>query len=105
VSYYTGKIKVVCADMMCFPVCPRTLEPMATSTYDPWAISDPEVGPLETISFSEYINGGSMMSLHRKKPRMARAAWRICTRNPRAYAPWEWSPIDRWHRAVSGRKE
>lgn len=44
------------------------------------------------------------MSLHRKKPKMARAAWRIL------YALW-WSgdqypspKIIRWHRAVSWRK-
>lgn len=44
-SYYEGKIKVVGIDLMCFRVNPDTLEPEGTSHYDPWAWTDPEVGP------------------------------------------------------------
>jgi hypothetical protein len=38
------------------------------------------------------------MSLHRKKPKMARAAYRVCH-----CVYWTEAPIERWHRAVSGR--
>lgn len=38
--------------------------------------------------------------LRSKKPQCARAAWRVCTRHPYVYAPWEWSPIWSWHRAT-----
>jgi hypothetical protein len=53
-DYYKGKIKVVAGDKMCFPVNPETLEPLACSLYDPYAWSDPEWGPIETISIEEY---------------------------------------------------
>lgn len=55
-GYYAGKIKVVCADLMCFPVCPKTLSALATSCYDPYAVSDPDPTPQETISFEEWLN-------------------------------------------------
>jgi hypothetical protein len=44
VSRYTGLIKVVGPDMMCFPVRPGDLEPLGTATYDPYALCDPEPG-------------------------------------------------------------
>jgi hypothetical protein len=52
-GYYTGKIKVVGDDKMCFPVDPETLEATATGGYDPWAWSDPDPDPVETISYGE----------------------------------------------------
>ena len=54
-GYYAGKIKVVCADMMCFPVDPQTLEALACSSYDPYAISDPDPEPVETIGYFEWL--------------------------------------------------
>jgi hypothetical protein len=53
-SYYAGKIKVVCADLMCFPVNPETLEATSTGCYDPWAWTDPDKDPVETISHGEW---------------------------------------------------
>jgi len=53
-DYYKGKIKVVGSDKMCFPVNPETLEPLACSSYDPYAWSNPEKEPIETISIEEY---------------------------------------------------
>ena len=53
-SYYEGKIKVVGIDLMCFRVNPHTLEPEGPSHYDPWAWTDPEVGPIETIDILEW---------------------------------------------------
>jgi hypothetical protein len=55
-AYYENKIKVVCEDMMCFPVNPITLEATAISCYDPWAWSDPETSPMETITHAEWLN-------------------------------------------------
>jgi hypothetical protein len=49
-SYYKDRIKVVCPDMMCFPVDAKTLEPLACSCYDPYAWSDPDHDAIETIS-------------------------------------------------------
>lgn len=51
---YTGKIKVVCVSMQCFPVEPITLEALACGIYDPYAndYHDPE--PIEIISHAEW---------------------------------------------------
>lgn len=51
---YVGKVKVVGEDMMCFPADPKTLDPLGCSCYDAYARSDPEVGPVETISVGEW---------------------------------------------------
>lgn len=53
-EYYRGKIKVVGADLMCFPADPLTLDALACGSYDPWAISDPDTTPVETISCGEW---------------------------------------------------
>lgn len=53
VSRYAGNIKVVGEDLMCFPADPKTLEPLGTGCYDPWAWKDPEPA-VETISLSEW---------------------------------------------------
>lgn len=53
-GYYKGKIKVVGCDLMCFPVDPVTLNALACSSYDPWAIRDPDPEPIETISCGEW---------------------------------------------------
>lgn len=53
-GYYKDKIKVVCVDLQCFPVNPYTLEATSSSSYDPWAIKDPDPEPLETISADEW---------------------------------------------------
>lgn len=56
-GFYAGKIKVVCStDMMCFPVDPKTLEPTSCSHYDPYALSDPDPEPVETIPYFEWLN-------------------------------------------------
>jgi hypothetical protein len=53
-GYYSGKIKVICNDLMCFPVNPTTLEPLSCESYDAYAITDPDSEPVETISHSEW---------------------------------------------------
>lgn len=53
-GYYRGSIKVVCPDMMCFRASPATLEALSTSHYDPYAWSDPDPEPIETICVSEW---------------------------------------------------
>ena len=53
-GYYTGKIKVVSPTLQCFPVHPRTLRALACGSYDPWAWSDPEPDPIETIDTGEW---------------------------------------------------
>jgi hypothetical protein len=53
-SRYEGKIKVVGVDRMCFPIDPVTLEPTGASSYDAYAISDPDKTPNETISIGEW---------------------------------------------------
>ena len=53
-GYYTGKIKVVGYDFMCFPVRASDLEPLSCGCYDPYALIDPDPEPLETISISEW---------------------------------------------------
>ena len=53
-SRYTGKIKVVGVDMLCFPADPVTLRALGTECYDPYAWSDPENGPVETIDATEW---------------------------------------------------
>lgn len=51
---YTGKLKVVCQNLMCFPADPKTLEATGCECYDPYAIIHPEEGPVETISLAEW---------------------------------------------------
>ena len=53
-GYYTGKIKVVGEDRMCFPADPLTLQALSCGCYDPFALSDPDPEPLETISLGEW---------------------------------------------------
>lgn len=53
-GYYVGKVKVVGENMMCFPARPGDLEPLACSSYDPCAWSDPDQEPVETISVGEW---------------------------------------------------
>ncbi len=55
-GYYAGKIKVVCDDLMCFPVDPVTLEALACSYYDAYAITDPDREPVKTIGYFEWLN-------------------------------------------------
>lgn len=38
------KTIVRCPDRMCFPVDPKTLEPLRASCYDAYCFSDPEPG-------------------------------------------------------------
>ena len=52
-DYYAGKVKVVGVDLMCFPARPGDLEPLSCGAYDPYAWSDPDPAPIETISVSE----------------------------------------------------
>lgn len=59
-GYYTGKIKVVCADMGCFPVNAKSLEALACTVYDPYAWSDPE-DAVETISYEEWVQRLNVM--------------------------------------------
>lgn len=54
-GYYSGKIKVVGDDKMCFPCDPTTLNATACSTYDPYVWIDPDIEPIETISHSEWL--------------------------------------------------
>ena len=54
-GYYTGKIKVIGTDFMCFPVNPKTLEAISVGYYDPYAICDPDPDPIETIDYSEWL--------------------------------------------------
>ena len=51
---YAGKVKVVGLDMMCFPADARTMEALACGCYDPYAWSDPDPEPVETISIDEW---------------------------------------------------
>lgn len=53
-GYYAGKIKVVPSDFVCFPCDPQTLEPTRRGLYDPYAWTDPETEPVETITFMEW---------------------------------------------------
>lgn len=53
-GYYVGKVKVVGDDLMCFPARPGTFEPLACGCYDPYARSDPDPEPVETISIGEW---------------------------------------------------
>ena len=53
-GYYTGKIKVVGEDRVCFPADPITLQALSCGCYDPFALSDPDPEPLETISLGEW---------------------------------------------------
>lgn len=53
-SFYTGKIKVVGADLLCFAVSPETLAPLSTGTYDAYAWRDPDPEPIETIDIAEW---------------------------------------------------
>lgn len=53
-GHYEGQIKVACVDYQCFPVDPVTLEPLSCGGYDPYALSDPDPEPIETISHSDW---------------------------------------------------
>lgn len=53
-GYYAGKVKVVGEDLMCFPVRPGDFEPLACGCYDPYAWSDPDPEPMETIGIGEW---------------------------------------------------
>ena len=54
-GYYKGWVKVVGVDMDCFAAHPETLEPRSCQGgYDPWAWSDPDPEPVETIGISEW---------------------------------------------------
>ena len=53
---YTNRVKVVCGDLMCFPVLPETYEPTGVSCYDAYALSDPDPVPIETISYNEWLH-------------------------------------------------
>lgn len=53
-GFYSGKIKVVGHDLMCFPVCAQTLEALSCSCYDPYAWSDPDKYCIETIGIGEW---------------------------------------------------
>lgn len=53
-GYYAGKVKVVGVDLMCFPARQRDLEPLASGCYDPYAWSDPDPEPVETIGVAEW---------------------------------------------------
>lgn len=50
---YSGRLKVVGVDMMCFAVNVITLEAETTSAYDPYAWTHPD-DSVETISVSEW---------------------------------------------------
>lgn len=51
---YSGKIKVVGINLMCFPADPKTLEALACGSYDPHAWIDPDPEPIETIGIREW---------------------------------------------------
>ena len=53
-SIYKGNIKVVAEDLMCFPVAVGSLAPLSCGVYDPYALSDPDPTPVETVSISEW---------------------------------------------------
>jgi hypothetical protein len=53
-GYYKDRVKVIGANLMCFPARPGDLEPLACSTYDPYALADPDPEPIETISVAEW---------------------------------------------------
>lgn len=53
-GFYAGKIKVVGEDLMCFSVRPGDLEPLSCASYDPYAWSDPDLEPVETIGVGEW---------------------------------------------------
>lgn len=53
-GYYAGKVKVICADLMCFPARVGDLEPLACACYDAYAIVDPDPEPVETIDVAEW---------------------------------------------------
>ncbi len=52
-GYYSGLIKVIGPDKMCFAVDPQTLEPVSGSVYDPYA-SRFRDGAVEVISAAEW---------------------------------------------------
>lgn len=67
-SYYQGKIKVVGTGFMCFPVNPVTLEATSCGGYDPYAWSDPDPEPLETITVQEWNLRKNKLWLEKNKP-------------------------------------
>ena len=53
-GHYSGKVKVVGVDLMCFAADATTLEPLSCGCYDPYAWSDPSPEPIETIGIGEW---------------------------------------------------
>jgi len=53
-GFYSGWIKVVGVDLMCFRAHPQTLEPRSCGCHDPYAWTDPDPDPVETICISEW---------------------------------------------------
>lgn len=54
-DYYKGRIKVVPSDRLCFAVDPVTLKPVGGCCYDPYALTNPDSTPVDTISFAEWL--------------------------------------------------
>jgi hypothetical protein len=52
-GYYSGLLKVIGPDKMCFAADPETLEPASRSVYDPYA-SRFRDGAIEVISAAEW---------------------------------------------------
>lgn len=65
-SFYKGKVKVVGADLLCFPVDPVTMEPLSCGCYDPWVWKDPD--PIETIDVTTWqLRLNSLRTQNRKE--------------------------------------
>ena len=65
-SNYSGKVKVVNEDRMCFPADPVTLEPLRCSMYDAWAWNEPDAH--EIISAAEWNSRrNAMREVERRK--------------------------------------
>jgi len=52
-GYYSGRIKVIGPDKMCFAADPETLKPVSPSVYDPYAYRFRD-GATEVISTAEW---------------------------------------------------
>jgi hypothetical protein len=65
-SYYSGKLKVVGEDRLCFPADPVTLEPLRDSVYDAWAWDEPDAH--EVISAAEWnLRRNAMREIERRR--------------------------------------
>jgi len=62
-SRYKDLVKVIKIDLMCFPANPITLEQVGTSVFDPWAITQPEEDPAETLDINEYMSRWSKLQM------------------------------------------